>query len=173
MAYFIVQVQSNHEVTIQKRLTELFSRKKVNFVKTIYALDSKTILDQPSSTSSKDIELYLHQQRLREHLNNMRFAFANMDKSIQPNLKQQYKNEIRRISKELRDYQSLNSKNKTLVTGYILIELDGDFERLPSDIYYDIKSIPKVIGIPSTYNVPIEEVQSFFETIKEEFFIAN
>lgn len=47
------------------------------------------------------------------------------------------------------------------INGYIIIELLGNFERIPAGIYYDIKTTPRVISIPNKFNVPKEEIEFF------------
>ncbi|WP_047981727.1 hypothetical protein [Ornithinibacillus contaminans] len=175
MSFFIVQVQSNHEITVQKTLAYIFSRKKEIVVRSIYALDTHTALSNSSQSineSNEDVRFYLYQQRLREQLNTMRYAYAKIDKELQPALKQEYRDKISNLTKEVRSNQSLLPKNKTVISGYIIIELDGNFNQLPNSIYYDIKSVPKVIGVPSPYNVPLEEMEAFFKSIRD-YYIAT
>lgn len=165
MSFFIIQVQTNYESIVQKTLAHILEQKKVNIVKSIYALDTQAQLNRKDNNPD-NIKQFLDYQRLREQLRNMRYAYANIDKS-QVNLKNEYRQNIQFLTRKVKEYPNF-SKGKTIVKGYILIELNGDFQKIPSSIYYDIKSIPKVIAIPSTFNVPLDEVKEFFTNLQEE-----
>lgn len=165
MSFFIIQVQTNYERFVQKKLTHIFQQKKGNLVKTIYALDNYNHLE-PTSLDPVSIQRFLHLQKVREQLNNMRYAYAKMKTNNQSGLKKEYKEQILFLTKELKKEPELSRiKNKTILKGYIIIELHGELSKIPSSIYYDIKSAPKVIGLPSVYNVPQDEIYAFTEQL--------
>ncbi len=138
----------------------------MNLVKTIYALDTHNHFE-PTSLDPKSIQRFLHFKKVREQLNNMRYAYAKM-KNNQSVLKNEYKKQILLLTKELKREPELSRiKNKTVLKGYIIIELHGDISKIPSSIYYDIKSVPKVIGMPSVYNVPVDEINDFTEQLRK------
>ncbi|MEL3959517.1 hypothetical protein NST17_20405 [Caldifermentibacillus hisashii] len=91
-----------------------------------------------------DLKVEFHQKlkesRLRQYLN---------DKRSNTFGKNGEKNKRKKINKE------------HYINGYIIIELLGNFERIPAGIYYDIKTTPRVISIPNKFNVPKEEIEFF------------
>lgn len=164
MSYFIVQVQTNFEKYVLCNLTELFLQKEVNIVKSIYALDTKIDFDESNEDIKSNVGKYLKQIRIRAYLNNVRYAYYHSNES---NLKQIYKGQIRELTKEVKKYPSPRKKNVQLfIRGYIIIETKGDFQQMPSDLYHDIKTIPKVISIPSKFFVPSHEIDYYFEKVK-------
>lgn len=170
MAYFIVQVQTNFEKYVMSNLTELLLQKKVNVVKSIYALDTK--INFESSLDDNDIREYLKQSRIRTYLNNVRYAYYQykpLDSKDQK-LKESYKEQISELTKQINKYTSpKKDKNKSsFIRGYIIIELKGDFKELPADLYHDIKSIPKVISIPNKLNVPEHEMKYYFQQVRNK-----
>jgi hypothetical protein len=168
MAYFIVQVQTNFEKYVLSNLTELLLQKKVNIVKSIYALDAK--IDFESPFDDDDIREYLKQSRIRTYLNNVRYAYYqyNCLDSKDQRLKECYKEQIRELTKQINKYpSSQKNQNNFFIKGYIIIELRGKFQEIPPDLYHDIKSIPKVISIPNKLNVPEQEINYYFRQVKK------
>ncbi|MGP4107627.1 hypothetical protein [Virgibacillus sp. L01] len=90
MSFFVIQVQTNYEKNVQNTLTHILNQKQVNIVKSIYALDTNTLLGG-QEVGSEGIKAYLQSQRLRSHLNNMRYAYANIDTKTQGDLKKEYR----------------------------------------------------------------------------------
>lgn len=171
MSYFIVQVQTNYEKYVLSNLAELLLKKKVNIVQSIYALATK--IDFQNSIDQENIRDYLKQTRVRAYLNNVRYAYYQLN-SNDINLKEVYKKQIRELTKEANKFPTSRNKNDNpFIRGYIIIKLKGDFQRIPSDLYHDIKSIPKVISIPNKYNVPEHEIEYYFRQIEERKNHAN
>jgi hypothetical protein len=165
--FFCNPSTTNYEAVVQKTLTHIFEQKKVNLVKTIYALDTHNQFE-PSNLNLEDIKCFVHFQKVRQQLNNMRYSYARMKSPDQSVLKDEYKHQIQLLTEELKNEPKLSHlKNKTVLKGYIIIELHGEHSKIPSSIYYDIKSVPKVIGMPSVYNVPANEVHVFTEQLKK------
>lgn len=138
LTYFVVQVKVNSEEYVLRSLCKTFLRKNVNIVKSIYAIDLKVEFHQ--KLEDENIRLFLKESRLRQYLN---------DKRCNTFGKNGEKNKRKKINKE------------NYINGYIIIELLGNFERIPADIYYDIKTTPRVISIPNKFNVPKEEIEFF------------
>ncbi|MED4852176.1 hypothetical protein P9386_10140 [Caldifermentibacillus hisashii] len=138
MTYFVVQVKVNSEEYVLRSLCKTFLRKNVNIVKSIYAIDLKVEFHQ--KLEDENIRLFLKESRLRQYLN---------DKRSNTFGKNGEKNKRKKINKE------------HYINGYIIIELLGNFERIPAGIYYDIKTTPRVISIPNKFNVPKEEIEFF------------
>ncbi|MEN0661462.1 hypothetical protein NST11_19210 [Caldifermentibacillus hisashii] len=138
LTYFVVQVKVNSEEYVLRSLCKTFLRKNVNIVKSIYAIDLKVEFHQ--KLEDENIRLFLKESRLRQYLN---------DKRSNTFGKNGEKNKRKKINKE------------HYINGYIIIELLGNFERIPAGIYYDIKTTPRVISIPNKFNVPKEEIEFF------------
>lgn len=171
MAYFIVQVQTNYEKYVLCMLADILYKKNISVVKRIYALD--TYVEYHPYLNNQDIREYLKQSRIRNYLNNIRYAYYQMNNE-KHELKADYKAQIKELTKQANKHPSSKNKPKTLfIRGYIIIECIGEFEVIPSDLYHDIKSIPKVIAIPSTYSVPDEEIKHYFNQIKENKSLAT
>lgn len=164
MSFFIIQVQTHCELDVLKSLSNLLEQKKNYYVKSIYALNFQVKFKQ-SDPTIEEIRSYLEAQRIRHFINNMRYSYHLMD-NRQIKLKNEYKTQINKLSKKIKEYPS-HIKFKSLLKGYLLIELYGEFQTIPTDLYYDIKSIPKVIGFPSKYNIPSKEINNFFEKLKK------
>lgn len=165
MTFFIVHVQTNFEKYVLSHLTNILLQKRVNIVKSIYALDTK--IDFIQSFSKEDIRTYLKYTRTRTYLNNLRIVHYQLDLNNHKNqqLKKIYMEQIKKLTQEI-SQSSKTDKNK-FIQGYIIIETIGDFQYIPLDLYHDIKSIPKVVSIPTKYNVPKNEVEFYFEKIEE------
>lgn len=175
MAYFIVQVQTNFEKYVLSNLAEILLQKNVNIVKSIYALDQKIDFNH-TKISDNDLREYLKQVRIRNYLNNIRYAYSQLKSSDfeNINLKEAYKKQIKSLTNEVNKYPSKRNKiGDSFIRGYIIIELFGDYQQIPSDLYHDIKSIPKVISIPNKYNVPETEIKCYFNRLKERKKQAN
>lgn len=166
MAYFVVQVQTNFERDVLKTLTHVLMKKKINIVRSIYALNIKVDFKQPLKVTNEDIREHLKQVRIRDYLNNKRYKYS-LFTDDDHETKQQFIEFVNQISKLSNSKQNKNS----FIRGYIIVEITGNFEKMPSDLYHDIKSIPRVISIPSKYNIPDDEVEKYLnyvnETIKE------
>ncbi|MFD2658615.1 transcription termination/antitermination NusG family protein [Gracilibacillus thailandensis] len=171
MAYFVVQVQTNFEKYVLSVLTDLLLKKKINIVSSIYAIDTKVDFQKTINLDNDNIREYLKQSRIRNYLSNMRYAYYQLNTNDEKNqtLKEAYKQQIKELNKEISKYPTTrNNKETPFIRGYIIIEVKGDFEKIPSDLYHDIKSIPKVVSIPNKYNVPEEEIKFYFDNITEE-----
>lgn len=162
MSFFAIQVQTNYELFVQKSIALLVLEKKINLIKNIYALDTQVSFKENHITN-EDIKSYLEHQRIRSYLNNMRYAYSEMKMNKNEELKKEYKLQMKNLIKKIKSYPENQFSQKVVVKGYILIELNRNFEKIPSSLYYDIKSIPKVIGFPSHYNIPQNEIDDFYE----------
>ena len=134
MSFFIVQVQTNYERIVQKKMTHIFQQKKVNLVKTIYALDTQYHFELTGLNPAK-MQRFLHFQKIREQLSNMRYAYAKMKTNGDSVLKIEYKEQIHLLTKELKkEPASSQIKNKSVLKGYIIIELQGELNKIPSSV---------------------------------------
>lgn len=175
MAYFVIQVRTGAEIEVKEILKTVLLRSGDSMVKAIYAMETYTEIIREDNTSfdlspldTEDITDHLYVKRIQAGLNNLRTAFDNLKvykdaKSLA--LLDSYRDNIRELSKELRDARKGTKKISSVLTGYILVELNVDFYYFPDNLWHLVKSIPNVTGIPSKYNIPQEEVDAFFHQI--------
>src|SRR5690554_2205920 len=162
MAYFVVQVQTNFERDVLKTLTHVLMKKNVNIVKSIYALNIRVDFKQSTNVTNENIREHLKKVRIRNYLNNKRYKYS-LFTADDHDTKKHFIEFVNQISMLSNSKQNKNS----FIRGYIIVEITGNFEKMPSDLYHDIKSIPKVISIPSKYNVPDDEVEKYLSFVNE------
>lgn len=175
MTYFVVQVRSGSEIDVKEMLNTVLNRAGDSMVKTIYAMETFTeiIRDNDcavdlSELNSNDISEHLYVKRIQAGLNNLRIACDKLKEYKDANsliLLDTYKDSIRELSKELKDVRKNTKKISSVISGYILIELNVDFYYFPDNLWHLVKSVPHVTGIPSKYNVPQEEIDAFFQQV--------
>lgn len=108
-------------------------------------------------------------QRLQTNASNLRAAYDQLesykdDNSIE--LKQEYQKQIKHITAKVKNIRDTTRKIGSVLKGYILVEVDQTFDYLPNHLWHLIKSIPKVMGIPSRMNIPQDEIDAFFEEVE-------
>ncbi|MEK5069578.1 transcription termination/antitermination NusG family protein [Sporosarcina sp. FSL K6-1508] len=175
MAYFVIQVRTGAEIEVKEILKTVLLRSGDSMVKAIYAMETYAEIIREDNTyvdlsplDTEDITDHLYVKRIQAGLNNLRTACDNLKvykdaKSLA--LLDSYRDNIRELSKELRDARKGTKKISSVLTGYILVELNVDFYYFPDNLWHLVKSIPNVTGIPSKYNIPQEEVDAFFHQI--------
>ncbi len=175
MTYFVVQVRSGSEIEVKEMLNTVLNRAGDSMVKTIYAMETFTeiIRDNDcavdlSELNSNDISEHLYVKRIQAGLTNLRIACDKLKEYKDANsliLLDTYKDSIRELSKELKDVRKNTKKISSVISGYILIELNVDFYYFPDNLWHLVKSVPNVTGIPSKYNVPQDEIDAFFQQV--------
>lgn len=175
MAYFVIQVRTGAEIEAKEILKTVLHRSGDSMVKAIYAMETFIEIIREDNTSvdlsaldKEDISDHLYVKRIQAGLNNLRTACDNLKvykdaKSL--SLLDSYRDNIRELSKELREARKGTKKISSVLSGYILVELNVDFYYFPDSLWHLVKSIPNVTGIPSKYNVPKEEVDAFFQQV--------
>ncbi|QUW23416.1 hypothetical protein JSQ81_07795 [Sporosarcina sp. Marseille-Q4063] len=175
MTYFVVQVRSGTEIEVKDMLNNVLNRVGDSMVKAIYAMETFTEIIRDGNTAvdlselnSEDISEHLYVKRIQAGLNNLRIACDKLKEYKDANslaLLETYKDSIRGLSKELREVRMNTKKISSVISGYILVELNVDFYYFPDNLWHLVKSVPNVTGIPSKYNVPQEEVDAFFQQV--------
>ncbi|PID03803.1 hypothetical protein CSV67_03955 [Sporosarcina sp. P2] len=175
MAYFVVQVRSGAEIEVKEMLNTVLNRVGDSMVKAIYAMETFTEIIREDNTAvdlselnSDDISEHLYVKRIQAALNNLRIACDKLKEYNDANslvLLETYKDSIRELSKDLREVRKNTKKISSVISGYILVELNVDFYYFPDNLWHLVKSVPNVTGIPSKYNVPQEEVDAFFQQV--------
>jgi transcription antitermination factor NusG len=175
MTYFVVQVRSGTEIEVKDMLNNALNRVGDSMVKAIYAMETFTEIIRDGNTAvdlselnSEDISEHLYVKRIQAGLNNLRIACDKLKEYKDANslaLLETYKYNIRELSKDLREVRKNTKKISSVISGYILVELNVDFYYFPDNLWHLVKSVPNVTGIPSKYNVPQEEVDAFFQQV--------
>jgi transcription antitermination factor NusG len=177
MSFFAIQVRCGQEIDAKKMLKSVLEKEKDIRLNGIYALETFT---QSITKNSKREEIseflddcevahYLQAKRTRENLSNLRSAYTRMDLDDQDaemqKMRVSYQEEIAQQTKELNDMKCRGRKIRSVLKGYILLELEEDLFELPKKLWRLIKSVPKVSGIVSDYSIPDEEITQFFDQI--------
>lgn len=175
MAYFVIQVRSGKEIEAKEMLKSVLLRSGDSMVKTIYAMETFTEIVRMDDASvdlselkTEDISDHLYVKRIQVGLSNLRTACNNLKEYKDANslaLLADYKDSIRELSKQLRAARNESKKISSVISGYILIELNVDFHYFPDNLWHLVKSLPNVAGIPSKHNIPQEEVDAFFHQV--------
>lgn len=175
MSFFAIQVRGGQEIEAKEMLKSVFKALDDIQVETIYALETFTHVLKKNLAQNElsecldenDIADYLHAKRTRENLSNLRAAYAGIpaDDCLElNNLRNSYQDEISQQSDDLKKRKS-SKKIRTVLPGYILLELKDNLFELPKQIWQMVKSVPKVTGIVSPYSIPEEEMEQFFDQI--------
>jgi len=175
MTFFVVQVRSGAEIEVKEMLNSVLNRAGDSMVKAIYAMETFTEIIRDNTTTvdlselnTNDISEHLYVKRIQAGLNNLRIACDKLKEYKDANslvLLDTYKDNIRELSKELREVRKNTKKISSVISGYILVELNVDFYYFPDNLWHLVKSVPNVTGIPSKYNVPQEEIDAFFQQV--------
>jgi len=175
MTYFVVQVRSGAEIEVKEMLNTVLNRAGDSMVKALYAMETFTeiirddnIAVDLSELNANDISEHLYVKRIQAGLNNLRIAYDKLKeykdaKSL--TLLDTYKDSIRDLSRQLREVRKNTKKISSVISGYILVELNVDFYYFPDNLWHLVKSVSKVTGIPSKFNVPQEEIDAFFRQV--------
>lgn len=175
MTFFAIQVQTGKEIFVKSFLEEILQQNGETSVKSIYAMESYTQVVNNRTDSidltnitSEEITSHLYAQRLQSSLNNLRLACEKLKRhqdNDSLNLIQEYRSNIKHITNRIKKIKDSTRKVSSVLPGYILIELDSNYQYLPAHLWHLIKGVPKVIAIPSNLNIPHEEIDLFFQKV--------
>ncbi|RST57359.1 hypothetical protein D5F11_022895 [Siminovitchia terrae] len=174
-SFFVLQVHTGFEIEAKEMLQSVLARTNNRTVKSIYAMEKVESVYQTSEDLKELTELdrdeiseHLHAKRLQAGLSNLRHACEAMKRYEDADtlaLLDSYRENIRALTKQLKELRKGSKRIGSVLNGYILIETHENISRFPSDLLHIVYSIPKIIGLPSKNNVPQEEVDSFFTQI--------
>ncbi|GGA35371.1 hypothetical protein GCM10007416_05250 [Kroppenstedtia guangzhouensis] len=178
-AVFAIRVQTGREVEAKQLLQMVLDRAGDKMVKSVYAMESMTQVltdaqeEIPSELSQEDIPHHLHLKRLNEYLNNLRTAYTELKRSKSSvsldDLESSYKESIRQIQSLIQKLRKkVKGRMRSVLPGYILVELNVNYHTLPAQLWHLIKSVPKVIGVVSRNHIPKDQLEHFFEIAEVE-----
>ena len=175
-AVFAVQVRTGYEIKAKEMLCHVLKEKNDQLVKSVYALETQTEVINESSgeyntttPTDKEIKEYLEKKEKRALITNKRRqleAIKNYSMEMYEELKRDYLDEINELEKEIKNTGS-KKKIKSVLSGYILVELKLNAERLPDHLWHLIKSVPLVQSILSRVPIPEHEVDAFAKRLDE------
>lgn len=177
-AVFAVQVRTGFETKAKDMLKYVFTNHRVDLVRGIFANETHTefISDKTNNVSDEfivteeDIANHLQKERILSAINNRRQQLDIVNRyndEEYESIKIAYRKEIRELEKQV---QSIRGKSKAIhsvLSGYILIELELNSTYLPNELWHMIKSVPYVQSILSTDPIPEDEINRFFDRIGE------
>lgn len=172
-SFFVVQVQTGSEIVAKEMLKGVLNRAGDTSIKSIYAMESYTDVSDADSMnleelSQEDVCKHLKVKKMSSGLSNMKNAYQKLKESYSKehtSLLESYRENIRSLAAELKEFKSNSKKIGSLLSGYILIELTETVFTIPNAVWHTVKNIPKVIGFPSKNDVPQYEIEHFFQEI--------
>ncbi|MEB6549296.1 hypothetical protein MXL46_09335 [Heyndrickxia sporothermodurans] len=174
-SFFVLQVHTGFEIEAKEMLQSVLARTNNKTVKCIYAMEkvesvypTNEGLGELCELDRDEISEHLHAKRLQAGLSNLRHACDAMKRYEDADtlaLLDSYRENIRALTKQLKELRKGSKRIGSVLNGYILIETHEYISRFPSDLLHIVYSVPKIIGLPSKSNVPQEEVESFFTQI--------
>lgn len=175
-AVFAISVQSGQEIYSKELLKKRLAQTNINIVKGVFASETYTdfinednnCVDTSDSIKEEDITSYMKTQRLRTAINNRRLQLEVLSRynGVQyEEYKAEAKKEINQLEKEVREIKRSSKSLKSVIRGYILIELTMDSIYLPDYLWSFIKDLK--MGIPSKYSIPEYELEQFFNTLSD------
>lgn len=172
MSYFVVSVKTGTELQVKELLLKVLSSYENNAnVDAVLAMETYTHLPNESSTyaekqvvDNREFETYLHYRNLQGLLNNLRIAYENLKGHLDAEslcLRDTYRKEISILTKKIQQEKQKVKKIISVLKGYIIIKTTKETLEISKSLWHIIKDIPNVIGFPSTYSIPQEEMDSF------------
>ncbi|MGG0656482.1 transcription termination/antitermination protein NusG [Rummeliibacillus pycnus] len=176
MSYFVVSVKTGTELNVKEMLLKVLALHNDNAnVEAIYAMETYTNLSNDVTTfsekqgvESREFEKYQNYRNLQSNLNNLRIAYDNLKTHYDAEslcLKDTYSKEISVLTKKIQQEKQKVKKIISVLKGYIIIKTTRDTLKICNSLWHIIKSIPNVIGFPSIYSVPQEEMESFMRQL--------
>lgn len=177
-AFFAIQVRTGSEIKAKEMLSFVLRKEQYPHVKGIYALETFTeVINENSKLdevgtelSNEEIETDLRKKELRSLITNKRRqleVIKRYNTKMYKQVKETLSNEIRELEKEFQNLTTKKRKIKSVLSGYLLIEIRYNFHRLPEYLFHLIKEVPLVQRVLSLDPIPEHEIKVFAEHIDE------
>lgn len=175
-AVFAIQVRTGQELKAKTMLCHVLEKASDRLVKSVLALETQTHILEKSNNhtvttkpTEEEIETHLIKQEKRALITNRRRqleAIKNYSVKMYEELKRDFLDEINELENEIKTLNTKKTKIKSVLSGYILIELRLNSERLPNYLWHLIKSVPLVQNI---FEMPIPEyeMEAFAQRLDE------
>lgn len=173
-SYFVLQVRTGFEIEAKEMLKVVLKKSGDTTVKAIYAMEKHSQLIEDNDVidvaelKNEQITEYLKIRRIQSGLNNLRRSCQELKQTRDVetlSLLDSYRQNIRELTQELKDLRKSSKKVESVMNGYILVELNQSIPYFPANLWHLMKTVPKVIGMPSKNNIPEEEIEHFFQMI--------
>src|SRR5699024_3175197 len=176
-AFFAVQVRTGQEIKAKEMLKYVLEQKGVSIVKEIFANETHTKfvkndtleVSECRNVTEEDIQNHLRKERINNSINNRRQQLEVIESQTNEAseiLKEAYRKEISKLQREVHEIREDSKVLKSVLSGYILIELHTNSVYLPNELWHMIKSVPVVTNILSTTPIPEEEIEFFFDKLE-------
>jgi len=176
-AFFAVQVRTGQEIKAKEMLKYVLEQKGVSIVKAIFANETHTKfvkndtleVSECRNVTEEDIQNHLRKERINNSINNRRQQLEVIESQTNEAseiLKEAYRKEISKLQREVHEIREDSKVLKSVLSGYILIELHTNSVYLPNELWHMIKSVPVVTNILSTTPIPEEEIEFFFDKLE-------
>lgn len=177
MAFFAVQVRTGKELQAKEMINYLLKNegcKESSLVKKIYALqqctayvcDDNNNKEIPKKVNETDVYNKLVADSVVDRLGNLKKQYETLknrtDKESTRN-KNVIKEKISELENDVHKIKKQSKTIKSVIPGYIIIELNVDSDYLPDQLWHLINKCPLVQAIPNRYCIPPEEIKGMFE----------
>lgn len=176
---YAIQVRSGFEIKAKEMLEYVLKKANEKRVLNIYALHTKTkIISQNSENAHTDTD---SESSINNHFLKRQYALSIANKREQlkaieryrspeyEQIKKQYRKQISELTRKLALLKKEdNTQIRTVLKGYILIELKDTITYLPNQLWQLIKSVPHISRILSRHPIPEEEIANFWANLDDE-----
>lgn len=174
---FAIQVRTGLETKAKEMLKHVLIKTNETMVKAIYALETHTEFINGNSEvvnvnaiTENDISEHLTKESYRSAISNKRKQLEAIERYDTPKyneMKNLYEKEINILESKLTQLKSTTKSLHSVLSGYLLIELEQNSTYLPNRLWHLIKSVPLVSKILSTDPIPEEEMEQFISNLDE------
>lgn len=176
---YAIQVRTGFEIKVKEMLEFVLQKANETRILNIYALHTKTkIISQNSENAHTDtdsesnIEKHFLKKQYALSIKNKREQLKVIERYRNPEyeeIKKQYKKEINELQRKLALLKKEDDTQiRTVLKGYILIELKDTITYLPNQLWQLIKSVPHISRILSRHPIPEDEVANFWTNLDDE-----
>ncbi|GLY12692.1 transcription termination/antitermination NusG family protein [Pseudobacillus badius] len=170
-SFFVLQTHTGFEVEAKEMLKVALQKKGIQSVKCIYAMEKAECVNEEmdyTELTNGDITQHLHIKRLQAGLTNLRQACDRLksfhdDESL--TLLNSYRKNIRDLTAQLKEARKSMKKVSSVLSGYILLEINDNRSTFPAELFAVIRSVPRITGLVNRNNVQPEEVEYFFQQL--------
>lgn len=169
---FALQVRTGQEIRAKEMLKMTLLNESDTHVKGIYAFETYTEMFSQgddinhSPVNEEDISSHLAKERYRSAISNKRSQLEALNKHTTPELKKvkdKYRKEIRMLESEMRSVRENSKSLHSVLSGYLLVELNQNSTYLPNHLYHLFNNTPLINNVLSTTPILEEELNQFID----------
>jgi len=182
-AVFAVSCMSGKEIETKDLLQKHLQLHGVTIVKGIFANETHTEIVQESlnevdssDVTDNDVQGFLELRNIRNAINNRRLQLEVLSRYDEDEhvsqLRLETRKEINQLERKAKRISRRSKSIKSVLRGYILIELTMNSTYLPTEIWNVISSLSRNCSSPvkvvSQYPIIEKELEQFYKTIEKE-----